>query len=72
MGCIVNGPGESKHADIGISLPGTGESPAAPVFIDGKKVATLRGPTLTADFKNIVIDYIERRFGTGAGRSAAE
>jgi (E)-4-hydroxy-3-methylbut-2-enyl-diphosphate synthase len=72
MGCIVNGPGESKHADIGISLPGTGEQPTAPVFIDGKKAMTLRGATLTADFKNIVIDYIERRFGTGAGRSAAE
>src|ERR1700738_5409417 len=72
MGCIVNGPGESKHADIGISLPGTGEQPAAPVFIDGKKVVTLRGATLTADFKNLVIDYIERRFGTGAGKSAAE
>ena len=66
MGCIVNGPGESKHADIGISLPGTGEQPTAPVFIDGKKAATLRGPTLTADFKQMVIDYIERRFGTGA------
>jgi (E)-4-hydroxy-3-methylbut-2-enyl-diphosphate synthase len=72
MGCIVNGPGESKHADIGISLPGTGEQPTAPVFIDGKKAMTLRGATLTADFKDIVIDYIERRFGTGAGRSAAE
>jgi (E)-4-hydroxy-3-methylbut-2-enyl-diphosphate synthase len=72
MGCIVNGPGESKHADIGISLPGTGEQPTAPVFIDGKKAMTLRGATLTADFKNIVIDYIERRFGAGAGRSAAE
>jgi (E)-4-hydroxy-3-methylbut-2-enyl-diphosphate synthase len=72
MGCIVNGPGESKHADIGISLPGTGEQPTAPVFIDGKKAMTLRGATLTADFKNIVIDYIERRFGTGAGRTAAE
>src|SRR6187401_1020452 len=66
MGCIVNGPGESKHADIGISLPGTGEAPAAPVFVDGKKAATLRGPTLTADFKAMVIDYIERRWGTGA------
>ena len=66
MGCIVNGPGESKHADIGISLPGTGEQPTAPVFIDGKKAATLRGPTLTADFKQMVTDYIERRFGTGA------
>jgi (E)-4-hydroxy-3-methylbut-2-enyl-diphosphate synthase len=73
MGCIVNGPGESKHADIGISLPGTGEAPAAPVFIDGKKAVTLRGPTVAADFKNLVIDYIERRFGTGsAGRTAAE
>jgi (E)-4-hydroxy-3-methylbut-2-enyl-diphosphate synthase len=65
MGCIVNGPGESKHADIGISLPGTGEQPTAPVFIDGKKAATLRGPTLTTDFKQMVIDYIERRWGAG-------
>jgi (E)-4-hydroxy-3-methylbut-2-enyl-diphosphate synthase len=73
MGCIVNGPGESKHADIGISLPGTGEAPAAPVFVDGKKVATLRGPGAAADFKQMVLDYIERRFGQGAiGRSAAE
>jgi (E)-4-hydroxy-3-methylbut-2-enyl-diphosphate synthase len=71
MGCIVNGPGESKHADIGISLPGTGEQPTAPVFVDGKKVATLRGPTLTTDFKAMVIDYIERRFGQAA-RTAAE
>ncbi|HVX98355.1 MAG TPA: flavodoxin-dependent (E)-4-hydroxy-3-methylbut-2-enyl-diphosphate synthase [Pseudorhodoplanes sp.] len=71
MGCIVNGPGESKHADIGISLPGTGESPAAPVFIDGKKVATLRGDTVAADFKKMVIDYIENRFGQGS-RTAAE
>jgi (E)-4-hydroxy-3-methylbut-2-enyl-diphosphate synthase len=71
MGCIVNGPGESKHADIGISLPGTGEQPAAPVFIDGQKVMTLRGPTVAADFKNLVIDYIERRYGLG-GRTAAE
>ncbi len=70
MGCIVNGPGESKHADIGISLPGTGEQPTAPVFIDGKKAATLRGPTLTTDFKKMVTDYIERRFGH-AGQSAA-
>jgi (E)-4-hydroxy-3-methylbut-2-enyl-diphosphate synthase len=64
MGCIVNGPGESKHADIGISLPGTGEAPTAPVFVDGKKVATLRGPTLAADFKTMVEDYVARRFGT--------
>ncbi|HET7911689.1 MAG TPA: flavodoxin-dependent (E)-4-hydroxy-3-methylbut-2-enyl-diphosphate synthase, partial [Pseudolabrys sp.] len=65
MGCIVNGPGESKHADIGISLPGTGEQPTAPVFIDGKKAATLRGPALTTDFKQMVVDYIERRWGAG-------
>jgi (E)-4-hydroxy-3-methylbut-2-enyl-diphosphate synthase len=73
MGCIVNGPGESKHADIGISLPGTGETPSAPVFIDGKKAVTLKGPTVAADFKQMVIDYIDRRFGqSGAGRTAAE
>ena len=71
MGCIVNGPGESKHADIGISLPGTGEQPTAPVFIDGKKAVTLRGPTLSADFQKLVVDYIEKRFGGGA-RAAAE
>jgi (E)-4-hydroxy-3-methylbut-2-enyl-diphosphate synthase len=71
MGCIVNGPGESKHADIGISLPGTGEAPAAPVFIDGKKAITLRGPTVAADFQKLVIDYIERRFGTGGTRQTA-
>ncbi|HXD45587.1 MAG TPA: flavodoxin-dependent (E)-4-hydroxy-3-methylbut-2-enyl-diphosphate synthase [Pseudolabrys sp.] len=71
MGCIVNGPGESKHADIGISLPGTGETPTAPVFIDGKKAATLRGAGLSADFKQMVIDYIENRWGAGA-RTAAE
>ena len=66
MGCIVNGPGESKHADIGISLPGTGEAPAAPVFIDGKKAMTLRGAGIADEFKTLVIDYIEKRFGTGA------
>ncbi len=70
MGCIVNGPGESKHADIGISLPGTGESPAAPVFIDGKKTTTLRGPNLAADFQALVADYIERRFGGGKADAA--
>lgn len=63
MGCIVNGPGESKHADIGISLPGTGEAPAAPVFIDGEKALTLRGEGIARDFQKIVEDYIERRFG---------
>jgi (E)-4-hydroxy-3-methylbut-2-enyl-diphosphate synthase len=71
MGCIVNGPGESKHADIGISLPGTGEAPSAPVFIDGKKAATLRGAGIAAEFKTMVIDYIDRRYGA-AGRTAAE
>ena len=69
MGCIVNGPGESKHADIGISLPGTGEQPTAPVFVDGKKVATLRGPTLTSDFKKMVTNYIAKRFGNDAPSS---
>ncbi|GAC1558931.1 MAG: flavodoxin-dependent (E)-4-hydroxy-3-methylbut-2-enyl-diphosphate synthase [Beijerinckiaceae bacterium] len=70
MGCIVNGPGESKHADIGISLPGTGETPTAPVFIDGKKAMTLRGEGIAQEFKQIVEDYVVRRFGEG--RSAAE
>jgi (E)-4-hydroxy-3-methylbut-2-enyl-diphosphate synthase len=71
MGCIVNGPGESKHANIGISLPGTGEQPAAPVFIDGKKAMTLRGPSLAGDFQAIVLDYIEKNYGQ-TGRDAAE
>ena len=66
MGCIVNGPGESKHADIGISLPGTGEAPAAPVFIDGEKAMTLRGEGIAQEFHQIVETYIERRFGTPA------
>lgn len=63
MGCIVNGPGESKHADIGISLPGTGEAPAAPVFIDGQKALTLRGEGIASEFQQIVDNYIQRRFG---------
>ena len=71
MGCIVNGPGESKHANIGISLPGTGETPAAPVFVDGQKVATLRGADVAEQFKVMVADYIEKRFGAGQ-QSAAE
>ncbi|MBS0304843.1 MAG: flavodoxin-dependent (E)-4-hydroxy-3-methylbut-2-enyl-diphosphate synthase [Proteobacteria bacterium] len=66
MGCIVNGPGESKHADIGISLPGSGEMPAAPVFIDGTKALTLRGEGIAQEFQQIVEDYIARRFGAGA------
>jgi (E)-4-hydroxy-3-methylbut-2-enyl-diphosphate synthase len=64
MGCIVNGPGESKHADIGISLPGTGEAPAAPVFIDGEKAMTLRGETIAQEFHAIVEQYVQRRYGT--------
>jgi len=63
MGCIVNGPGESKHADIGISLPGTGETPSAPVFIDGAKAMTLRGPNIAAEFQKIVEDYVDKRYG---------
>ncbi|MDH5540031.1 MAG: flavodoxin-dependent (E)-4-hydroxy-3-methylbut-2-enyl-diphosphate synthase, partial [Rhizobacter sp.] len=64
MGCIVNGPGESKHADIGISLPGSGEAPAAPVFIDGEKAMTLRGDDISRQFQTLVEDYIEKRFGS--------
>jgi (E)-4-hydroxy-3-methylbut-2-enyl-diphosphate synthase len=70
MGCIVNGPGESKHADIGISLPGTGEAPTAPVFVDGKKVATLRGAGIADEFKSMVNSYVEKRYG--ASSRAAE
>ena len=66
MGCIVNGPGESKHADIGISLPGTGEAPAAPVYIDGEKRMTLRGDSIAADFQAVVENYIQQRFGSNA------
>ena len=66
MGCIVNGPGESKHADIGVSLPGTGEEPAAPVFIDGKKTHTLRGPNIADDFRKLVQEYVETRYGQDA------
>lgn len=66
MGCIVNGPGESKHADIGISLPGTGEAPAAPVFIDGEKALTLRGDNIAQEFHQLVQSYIDKRFGSGS------
>ena len=72
MGCIVNGPGESKHADIGISLPGTGEQPAAPVFIDGKKAMTLRGANIAAEFKDIVEGYIAKRFGGDTAKPQTE
>ncbi len=71
MGCIVNGPGESKHADIGISLPGSGEAPAAPVFIDGEKRLTLRGDNIAQEFQVLVENYIEKRFGTQAVAEAA-
>ncbi len=71
MGCIVNGPGESKHADIGISLPGTGEAPAAPVFIDGEKRLTLRGEHIAQEFQSIVENYIENRFGARQAASTA-
>ncbi|MEZ5776579.1 MAG: flavodoxin-dependent (E)-4-hydroxy-3-methylbut-2-enyl-diphosphate synthase [Hyphomicrobiaceae bacterium] len=72
MGCIVNGPGESKHADIGISLPGTGEAPAAPVFIDGEKRLTLRGAGIAAEFKAIVEDYVAKRYGAASEPAPAE
>src|SRR5690348_18084752 len=62
MGCVVNGPGESKHADIGISLPGTGEAPAAPVFIDGKKAMTLRGDHIAEEFVGILDEYVARKY----------
>jgi len=70
MGCIVNGPGESKHADIGISLPGSGEAPAAPVYIDGEKSVTLRGDNIAQEFHAIVENYIEKRFGTSVAEVA--
>jgi (E)-4-hydroxy-3-methylbut-2-enyl-diphosphate synthase len=70
MGCIVNGPGESKHADIGISLPGSGEAPAAPVYIDGEKSVTLRGDNIAQEFHAIVENYIEKRFGTAVAEAA--
>jgi (E)-4-hydroxy-3-methylbut-2-enyl-diphosphate synthase len=67
MGCVVNGPGESKHADIGISLPGTGERPVAPVYVDGEKTVTLRGDSIAADFRKIVDDYVQRRYSNTPG-----
>jgi (E)-4-hydroxy-3-methylbut-2-enyl-diphosphate synthase len=67
MGCIVNGPGESKHADIGISLPGTGENPSAPVFIDGEKTVTLKGENIADDFKKIVDDYVKSKYAIKQG-----
>jgi (E)-4-hydroxy-3-methylbut-2-enyl-diphosphate synthase len=72
MGCIVNGPGESKHADIGISLPGTGETPSAPVFIDGEKRMTLKGAGIAEEFQGIVEEYVKNRYGGGTASDAAE
>ena len=63
MGCVVNGPGESKHANIGISLPGTGERPVAPVYVDGEKTVTLKGERIAEEFQSIVDDYIQRTYG---------
>ncbi len=71
MGCIVNGPGESKQANIGISLPGSGENPAAPVFVDGEKVKTLRGEHIAQEFQQIVSDYVARTYGTREETAAA-
>ncbi len=71
MGCVVNGPGESKHANLGISLPGTFEEPKAPVYVDGKHYTTLRGETLVEEFKSILLDYIERRYGGRVGDASA-
>jgi len=71
MGCVVNGPGESRHADIGISLPGTGEVPAAPVYVDGERTVTLKGDTIAEEFKAIVENYVARRFGREAGGQPA-
>jgi (E)-4-hydroxy-3-methylbut-2-enyl-diphosphate synthase len=72
MGCVVNGPGESKHANIGISLPGTGEAPSAPVFIDGEKFTTLRGEKIAEEFKQIMLDYVERHYGGQPATATAD
>jgi len=65
MGCVVNGPGESKHADIGISLPGTGEDPRAPVYVDGRLAVTLKGERIAEDFAQLLDDYVAKRFAKG-------
>jgi (E)-4-hydroxy-3-methylbut-2-enyl-diphosphate synthase len=67
MGCIVNGPGESRHANIGISLPGTGETPAAPVFVDGEKTVTLRGDNIAQEFVALIDEYVERKYVRSVG-----
>jgi len=71
MGCVVNGPGESRHADIGISLPGTGEIPSAPVYVDGERVVTLKGDTIAEEFQAIVENYVARRYGQEQGAAPA-
>ena len=68
MGCVVNGPGESKHADIGISLPGSGERPVAPVYIDGEKNVTLKGDRIAEEFQELVENYVRHRYGSGGSR----
>jgi (E)-4-hydroxy-3-methylbut-2-enyl-diphosphate synthase len=72
MGCVVNGPGESKHADIGISLPGTNEYPVAPVYVDGAKTVTLKGERIAEEFQAIVEDYVKKRYASGARRAGKE
>ena len=72
MGCVVNGPGESKHADIGISLPGTAEEPRAPVYVDGALKFTLKGETIVADFLRILDDYVEARFGNASANGTSQ
>jgi (E)-4-hydroxy-3-methylbut-2-enyl-diphosphate synthase len=71
MGCVVNGPGESKHADIGISLPGTNETPVAPVYVDGEKTVTLKGGRIAEEFQALVADYVEKNYAAGAVRKRA-
>jgi (E)-4-hydroxy-3-methylbut-2-enyl-diphosphate synthase len=71
MGCVVNGPGESKHANIGISLPGTGERPVAPVYVDGEKDVTLKGENIAEEFVRIIEDYVERRYPPSAENEAS-
>jgi (E)-4-hydroxy-3-methylbut-2-enyl-diphosphate synthase len=72
MGCVVNGPGESKHANIGISLPGSGESPVAPVFVDGVKTVTLKGDRIAEEFQQLVDDYVAARYGRAGKRPAPQ
>jgi (E)-4-hydroxy-3-methylbut-2-enyl-diphosphate synthase len=72
MGCVVNGPGESKHADIGISLPGTNELPVAPVYIDGAKTVTLKGERIAEEFQALVEEYVRRNYAPGAARARAK